>query len=503
MQISKINEATWYRLHWTMLLFGFGKVIRSAIIPLLIFGYAAQKGTRFFLFFIVIAGIILPIFALFLRFLSFRFQMQGGHIRIREGIFSKKVRSIPVKRIHNINTSQSPLARLLKVSRLDIETAGGGAAEASFSALSFPTVRQIREFVHREKRKEPGDELKTGTPRQRTKTIFRIRIMDILIAGATTNRMGVILVALAALFQYVEEYSLERMPQWIQGVFDWASTLREQDTTHLVSIAILLFFLLFLSAWLISIVMALIRWHRFTLTENGTDLHIRSGLFTIREYTIPRDKIQALRFRITPIRRPFRLAEIRVQSAGHVGLENQSRSESDVLAPITRVKHGNRFVRAVWPRTDWERVPWQPVHPYTRTRQFRILSFIWLLLLALAWFWIDEFPLKPHLMAGSLIAGLPLAWLIAHLTFKQTAFAHDMGFVYIKAGFIGLHFWVIPRGRVQNLAIHQTPFQRRRRLASLSLDVAGGSVSHRAIIPNIELQRAWLLLNRFGHPVFK
>ena len=97
------------------------------------------------------------------------------------------------------------------------------------------------------------------------------------------------------------------------------------------------------------------------------------------------------------------------------------------------------------------------------------------------------------------IAGI-LSWTIAHLTYKQTAFAVDARFVYIKTGFLGLRSWVIPLNRIQMLAVMQSPFQRRRELASLVLDVAGASRQGTPVIPNIEVAKAWHLFNVFSGP---
>lgn len=105
----------------------------------------------------------------------------------------------------------------------------------------------------------------------------------------------------------------------------------------------------------------------------------------------------------------------------------------------------------------------------------------------------------PILLAALLLLGAPFIWTISHLTYKQTAYAVDENFVYIKTGFIGLHFWVIPVGKIQNLSLTQTPFQRSRRLVSLHIDVAGGTQISEPVVPNIPISSTWLLFNRLGH----
>lgn len=494
------NQEQWRGLHPTMLLFGLGGIIRSTLLPLLLGGYAAFKG-NLFLFFLVAFGIALSGIGLLMRFFGFRYQVGGGHITIREGIFSKKMRSIPVKRIHNINTSQGPLGRLFKVVRLDIETAGGGAAEASFVALSFADAQWIQDQVRFEKEKDGGPlRGENGAGGVAAREIFSIRIRDILVAGATTNRMGVIAVALALVFQYAEETVLDLIPDWLADGFQWLGIMSHEQPLYILVMGLLMFAVFFFVAWIISILTALIRWHRFTIQQKGSDLRITTGLFTLRAFTIPLSKVQALQCGASPIRRLLGVVQIKVRSAGHVGLQDQRRAESDLLVPIAEKGRIDFFVKAVWPDAEWERVRWLAVHPYTRTRQFRIMVFLLAILFALLHAWLGIFPLNGLLLPLVGGVGVAAAWLISHLTYKQTAYAQDREFIYTKTGFLGLHFWVIPIGRIQNLNLTQTPFQRLRNLASLHIDVAGTASGREAVIPNIPLPDAYWLFNRLGHP---
>jgi putative membrane protein len=483
-----------------MIPLGLFNIVRGTAIFLVIL-FVSRQWTL--LLFFIMTGVLLPMIGLVFRFFSLRYQFQEGQIRIHEGIFSKRIRTIPVRRIHNINTSQSPVARLFKVMRLDLETAGGGAAEASFIALSYPAAQELREFVRREKSK---DDEHTDVEVERDASenaIYQVRIRDLLIAGATTNRMGVILVAIGIFFQYAEDFAGDSGPQWLQWIMNKAEELQNESILNLILLATGAFLTVFILAWLISIASAILRWFRFTLSHQGDDLKIRAGLITIREQTVPREKIQALRFKITPFRRPFKLTEIRVQTAGRMGMQDQRRMETNLLVPITRVDNTDLFVKAALPHADWDGVTWRAVHPYTRTRHFfamaRIVAGILFLLAVLPnVIPFDIYPGNTIMLAIPAVT-LPLAFLIAHLTYKQTGYATDDEFVYVKTGFIGLHFWVIPIGRIQNLALSQTPFQRWRQLASLHLDVAGPAMSNAPIIPNIPINEAWLLFNRLGH----
>ena len=182
--------------------------------------------------------------------------------------------------------------------------------------------------------------------------------------------------------------------------------------------------------------MAVIRWYGFTLSASATDLNIRSGLFTIREYSMPLDKIQALQCVTSALRRPLRLFELKVRSAGRVGVqEGRQRVESDLLVPITPQHRIGFFASAIWPETEWDAV--------VGVRSTNLLANA----TSASWRCFSRWYGQP--LCGGLPATLsmrpftgswqrsfcPLAWGVAHLTYKQTGYACDRDFIYIKAGF--------------------------------------------------------------------
>lgn len=498
MQTSDPRDA-WHALHPAMLLFGIMDRLRTLIVPVL-FVTILNPASNSALFWLTLA-IVTSLVPLAARYASLRYATIDGSICIREGVFSSRVRRIPAKRIHNLNVRQHLIARLLNVVQLEIETAGGGAAEASLVALS--KTESDRLFAYWRSVKAGGQTLAVEEDEAESPPFYHINNRDIFVAGATTHRLGIIFVAMAGLFQLFEERFLNAFvgqgPEMLQQAAGRLSSLRDQAWWQVLLLAAATLLVLLFIAWLLSIVTAYIRWYQFTIRHAHDSISIRTGLFTVRQYNFPLNKVQALRCRITPLRRPWGLMQIFVQSAGHLGFQDGGQTESDLLVPITRVRKTQHFVNAVWPDARWDDLTWHPVHVYTRTRQFRVLLALAALLIAglLLVYGVETWTLAA---AGLFTAAvLPGSWLTAHATWRQTAYAFDQRFVYIKTGFLGLYYWVIPLNKIQNAAVHQNPFQFVRRLASLQLDVAGGGGGE-IVIPNIAVSEAWLLFNRFINP---
>lgn len=495
----------WQRLHPAMLLFGLGQNIVRNIFPFLVAGYVSKGNFSMFMF-LIIGLVMLNLVFLVVRFFSYRYRVEEGKLVIHEGILSRNLRSIPAKRIHNINTSQHLVARMLGVVRLDIETAGGGEAEASLPTISQTAAKAIQEFVRREKAvaapvqessEETGEPVSDAAPAPPpSQLLHKMTLKQVFLAGATSNRVGAIAFGLILLSQYMELTGTEIMPEWIMGKAEEVM----QGGIYMWIMGLLTLFLLMVGAWIFGIVTTLVRYYGFTLQQQSEDLKIKSGLFTVREYTMPRKRIQALRCVTTAIRRPLGFFHLQVQSAGHVGLQEQSRVESDMLTPLTKKENIDQFAKYAFPDSDWNGVTWTGVHLYTRIRQWLFLLIILMIIaLSTATFLPSNFTtgLAPAFL---FIPAIALSFLVAHLNWKQTAYGYDRAYVYIKSGFLGLRYWVIPLTSIQNLMVSQAPGQRSRNLATLHLDLAGSGGLTQPEIENIPLEKAWNLFHRFATP---
>lgn len=79
---------------------------------------------------------------------NYSYQLDERMIKIESGIIRKQMISIPYSRIQDISIRRGPLARLLGLSKLEIQTAGGGFesnAEGEIPGLDHKTAEELRE----------------------------------------------------------------------------------------------------------------------------------------------------------------------------------------------------------------------------------------------------------------------------------------------------------------------------------------------------------------------
>jgi membrane protein YdbS with pleckstrin-like domain len=141
------------------------------------------------------------------------------------------------------------------------------------------------------------------------------------------------------------------------------------------------------------------------------------------------------------------------------------------LAPVCPTAAAPALIAAALPAFDPAVAPdWQPLASGARGRIFRRSALLALLIVAVpSWWYLREAAvfIVPIVVA--------LAWLHAHLHVKYTRWALERDVLLFRTGWLTRRMTIVPRDRVQSLNVSESPFDRRRRMASLTVDTAGGS----------------------------
>jgi len=467
------------------------------IMVLLVLSFFAARGAHLDLLLLTTLFLLPPLLRVVALWLGTLYRCHDGHIEIQEGILSRRNRQVPVSKIQNIKKSQSFAARLLGVVELELETAGSQKAEAQFPALSPRQAKAIEDFIAWNRERNGERSTGEGSPHSEVaeRSIYHLDLAGVLLAGATANRMGLIMALLFLAYRSFEERILLMVPAFLSQALGQIHAMDPGSLARLLLLTLLAFLSLLLLAWMIGVASALLRFHGFTLSRDDSALRLRSGLFTRTESRIELGRIQAIAGHASLQRRLLGFYETQVQTAA-VAVDERNRPTQVILAPLVHRQKLGRLLGAIFPSSQWQEITWHSVHPWSRGRQFRILGAIGLLVIALLPELAPPPAVLPYWMLGLLAAGwVAISFWVAATTYRQTAYAIDSQFLYIRSGFLSLAFFVIPLARIQLAALTQSPFQRRKGLANLRLDVAGSSRMP-AEIPCLPLSDAWQLFNQ-------
>jgi putative membrane protein len=436
-----------------------------------------------------------------LEWLRRTYALEGGALRLEEGVLSRKLRAVPFDRIQQVDLVRKPLHRLLGVATLRVETAGGGsAAEVDLDVVTLPEARALRAILLRAKAgatgpsagRAAGDraaaEVAGGAagagvaevaaaaevaeaPAERV--LLRLRLAEVMLAGITGSRAAAALVVLGPLSQATD---------WFPGLSDWLFRRFDPEavapTTPPAFLAVAV---LALVVWLgLAAASSIVTDYGFTLARVGDDLVVRRGLLERREAVLPLARLQVVRIEESLLRRLLRLASIRLQSAGRTGGSDQTASR--LAIPVLQRTEVNRLLGELLPgAAPVLRLLAPPPAARRRAVTRSVLRTAVLVAAVALALWRLTSPGAVGLASAAVlvVAVLALAVAAGLAAYRSLGHAAGRGFLYARVGVAIRVTTVVPVAKAQSGSVRTTPFQRRSGLATLHVDIAGGGPAPR------------------------
>lgn len=419
------------------------------------------------LFFFGALGMIAPV----VEYLRFSYRLTPTELQITQGLLSVQERRIPLDRIQDLATEQTPLRRLLGVVQLQVETSGGRGAEAKLDAISAEAAARLRAAMHEATSGRVAAGAVEPASAPSGELLHRVGVGSLILRGLSDNRSGLVIAGLLGLLhEAFEVVGIERVVDAAVAELE----LRLGATTAIWAGIALLVAALVVGGWIASAVVNVLRFAGFTLTAvddpSGGVLVRRFGLFTKRVQTMPRARIQAIRLEQSPMHRLFGIAVIRADNAGSAAgpSKQQEKAGTDVFVPSIRVAEVDALAAKILPGVRPADVAWQP----TSRTIIRRWSARGLILgaagAAVLWVWVG----LPALGAIGLVVPASIGgW----LAFRALRFGWDGRVLAARWGVLGRHRALVPADRIEAVTLTATPIERWQGIAHLSVFVTGGA----------------------------
>ncbi len=98
-------------------------------------------------------------------------------------------------------------------------------------------------------------------------------------------------------------------------------------------------------AWILSVLGTIVAFAGFRVARDGDRIRIRRGIVERREASVPVARIAAIRIVESPLREPFGLAQVRIESAGYA----KEPATAQALLPLVRRRDVDTLVRHLLP----------------------------------------------------------------------------------------------------------------------------------------------------------
>jgi putative membrane protein len=379
----------------------------------------------------------------------FTYELTPDTLDIRSGVLARRTREIPLRRVQNVDISRNVLQRAVGLAAVDFETAGGSETEARLRYVSFDEATRLQRELSRLKRGGDADE----SAEPSAEVLFALDDGELTLLGALSfdfRLPGAVLLFASGSVPFVTSFLPESF-----GL-----------SAALVGVVVLVVAAVLVS-WIAGATVAVVNYYGFRLVRSGDELQYERGLLQRYSGSIPFDKVQSLTVEDNPLKRWAGYATLLIETAGHgpAGGDNSRGSEAAIpLAKRDRIGSlANEIERVGSPAF---------VRPPKRTRRR----------------YAGRYLIAFSLVAGALyaanavIGGVPWYWtavvlplipVAAHYKWKHRGYWLGENHVVTRNGVLKRETKVVPYYRIQTVIDTRTIFQRRLRLATVTVDTAG------------------------------
>lgn len=458
------------RLHpmsWLFVLVQQAKQFVVPLVALVVFG----QGDRNELWPLI--GVAVLVVVSVWQYVTYRYGIGHDHLVVRRGVLQRSLRVIPFARIHNVTVQQSALHRVFDVAEVRLESAGGTKPEAQMRVLRLRDALALDALVRHRGAPEAAADAQppTGT------TLLHLPWGELLRLGLVSNRGLIVVGAGVAGLSQFQPKLLGRLTEPVaESMFGYAKA-HTFGTLDYALAAMALFALAMAMLRLLSIALALLQFHGFTLRQDGRRLSVQRGLLARVRTSAPRRRIQAWTLREGVVHRLLGRRSLDVDVAGGAaGAEGHEHARPlKELAPIGTPAACDALIAHLLPQAQWPLAGWQGVAPRNAWRLF-LQSLATTLAVTLAvWFRFDAWALL-------VLLWLPWAAYAAVRNVRCTGWAANDSIVVARGGWWSRRWRFAEIDKIHAVRMSVSPIDRFYGTATVALDTAGGSALDAGVV---------------------
>ncbi|MEG3192497.1 PH domain-containing protein [Lysobacter sp. D1-1-M9] len=447
-------------MSWLFVLLAQLKQFVVPLVALFVFGRGSSDGNGWSELWPLIGIGVLVLLSLW-QYFTYRYGVVGDALVVRQGLLERSLRVIPFARIHNVALQQSMLHRVFNVAEVRLESAGGQKPEAEMRVLKLADALALETLV---RQRGHAAAMGDSTAADDSAPLLELPPLEVLKLGLISNR-GLIVVG--AVFAGLSQFSPRLIPnlfqQWGGAMFGWADQ-REFELAEYAIAATSLVALFVVALRLFSVLLALLQYYGFRLSEHGRRLTVERGLLARWRTSASRRRIQSWTLSEGVIHRLFKRRSLEVDTAVSEN-QNQQRALRE-LAPIGTPAACEALIGYLLPHAGWARLEWQPLPRAAFWRLF-VPGALWLGVFTLALSW--------RFGAWGLLLLLWLPWSAykARQHARRAGYALGEELVAVREGWWRRHWRFAEIDKLQALNLTRSPLDRRCGTATLWLDTAG------------------------------
>lgn len=439
----------------------------------LIIPFFIGKGSKtdYLIYVFIVIAIILGIYSIF-DFLRYKFHVENYDFIVEKGVFSKKRIVIPFDRIQSINFKQNIIQQVFNVVGLEIDTAGTAKKEFDFDALDVKTGNALRDYIFDHKKETTVGETSTDQNLELqeipAKRILNLSTSDLLKIGLTQNHFRSLFFALFSLFWIKEQVDSIGI-----DINQYADVTEENILKLGLYVMVALLIFSFVLIIVISVVRNILKYFNLILKRIPNGFKLEYGLFNRNEISVMDNKMQVLKWNDNLLRKILGLFNLQIKLASSVAVKQRK----SIVIPGVKSKDVDNIKNYYFPNESSQIDFFNNIDIYYLWRRIGIVISFFLILPLLTIFTIKyfnnnlDFPIELFLIGSALTIYFIST---SYLKYNKMLYGLNNEVLQINSGIFGNKYAVFALHKLQGVRITQTPVQKRKDLADITIYSSAG-----------------------------
>ncbi|WP_339859901.1 PH domain-containing protein [Pseudohongiella acticola] len=391
----------------------------------------------------------------------FRYCATEDTLHLREGIFKRRQLTLEYERIQQADIRQPWYFRPFSQAVLGVESAGSQGREVELAGLTHTHAESLKQAMMQHRRVPHADRETFNGETSASSTAN----LEMVLPARELARFGlihnpVLLVFpvagyLLSQFDLVDEWLLPRLEGLSYATLNGGSVLQN---VSLWSAALMLILAIVIG---LSVLIAIIRYHGFTLTVAGQRYQTRAGLLTIVSRSFQYIRLQRLVWSQGLVARLLKRKSLRIDQSGRPDTMKQAKT---FFIPV--LDHDRES--QLWQTLRLSEPVWQSFHPMSMALPWFIFTSMTAIIAGLATSGDVFWTLLTVAVGASLIA------LLVWGRWRRRAYFVNDDWLALRYGLFGQQQRWIPACKMQTLRVRQGPWLRLWGMSALLVYSAAG-----------------------------
>ncbi|AOR22259.1 PH domain-containing protein [Clostridium taeniosporum] len=469
-----------YRGHWSNVI----KNIFSNMYLIFIALFALIKNREDFNFIIgiLIIGFFIVLYSILLWRSRF-FYIEDNMFVYVKGIIEKTKEQIPLKQITTVDIKTSLLDRFVGSVTLKLNSGNATLNEAEFEMVVKKKYALLIQKVvsGQDIDNEDVDNDKNYNNIRELKVEYR----DIAIYALTKNKFGWIM----GLFFIFNKFRKIFNDATINDVKTYFSSLKDYvlygSILDLILKVVFIFAFVYIFSTIISIGIEILRYGNFKISKTKDLFNIRYGTINLKEYSIPSEKIQGIKFRQNLLQQLLNLYKIEAIVIGDAEINT-------LLFPCLKDSNKDKFINEFLPEYNInkqiDRAPKKSIFRFIFKRFLVSMVVLFILILLIKQFLPKLYVISYFKVLLPLILG-SYQIILGYIDYLNNGIAIENNNILLTNGSRIRNTYIVRKFKVQSLQIKQSILQRYRNICSYEIDIATSSFGETIKIKNIDINK--------------